>query len=40
MERFRTAMDKHYDALSAARSERSVQTYTKRIAEARLGRQP
>ena len=31
MERFRTAMDKHYDALSAARSERSVQTYGKRI---------
>ena len=31
MERFRSAMDKHYDALSAARSERSVQTYGKRI---------
>ena len=31
MERFRTAMDKHYDALSAARTERSVQTYGKRI---------
>ena len=37
MERFRTAMDKHYDALSAARSERSVQTYGKRIAKLTSG---
>ena len=31
MNRFRAAMDKHYDALSAKRSERSVETYNKRI---------
>ena len=37
MERFRTAMDKHYDALSAARSERSVQTYGKRIEKLASG---
>ena len=37
MERFRTAMDKHYDALSAARSERSVQTYSKRIEKLASG---
>ena len=37
MERFRTAMDKHYDALSAARSERSVQTYGKRIEKLAAG---
>ena len=37
MERFRTAMDKHYDALSAARSERSVQTYSKRIEKLAAG---
>ena len=37
MERFRTAMDKHYDALSAARSERSVQTYFKRIEKLASG---
>jgi len=36
-ERFRTAMDKHYDALSAARSERSVQTYSKRIEKLASG---
>ena len=37
MERFRAAMDKHYDALSAARSERSVQTYSKRIEKLAAG---
>jgi len=37
MERFRTAMDKHYDALSAARSERSVQTHAKRIEKLASG---
>ena len=37
MERFRTAMDKHYDALSAARSERSVQTYGKRVEKLASG---
>ena len=37
MERFRTAMDKHYDALSAARSERSVQTYGKRVEKLAAG---
>ena len=37
MERFRTAMDKHYDALSAARSERSVQAYSKRIEKLASG---
>jgi hypothetical protein len=37
MERFRTAMDKHYDALSAARSERSVQTYSKRVEQLSSG---
>ena len=37
MERFRTAMDKHYDALSAARSERSVQNYSKRIEKLASG---
>ena len=37
MDRFRTAMDKHYDALSAARSERSVQTYSKRIEKLASG---
>ena len=37
MERFRTAMDKHYNALSAARSERSVQTYSKRIEKLASG---
>ena len=31
MNRFRAAMDKHCDALSAKRSERSVETYNKRI---------
>ena len=30
-------MDKHYDALSAARSERSVQTYTKRVEQLASG---
>ena len=37
MNRFRQAMDKHYDALSAARSERSVQTYTKRVEQLASG---
>lgn len=37
MERFRSAMDKHYDALSVARSERSVQTYSKRIEKLAAG---
>ncbi len=37
MERFRTAMDKHYDALSAARSERSVETYGKRVEKLASG---
>ena len=37
MYRFRQAMDKHYDALSAARSERSVQTYTKRVEQLASG---
>ena len=37
MARFRTAMDKHYDALSAARSERSVQTYGKRVEKLASG---
>ena len=37
MNRFRQAMDKHYDALSAARSERSVQTYTKRVEKLASG---
>jgi hypothetical protein len=37
MERFRTVMDKHYDALSAARSERSVQTYGKRVEQLASG---
>lgn len=37
MERFRKAMDAHYDALSAARSERSVQTYSKRVEKLASG---
>jgi hypothetical protein len=37
MNRFRQSMDKHYDALSAARSERSVQTYTKRVEQLASG---
>ena len=37
MTRFRTAMDKHYDALSAARSERSVESYGKRIEKLASG---
>ena len=37
MNRFRQAMDKHYDALSAARSERSIQTYTKRVEQLASG---
>ena len=37
MARFRTAMDKHYDALSAARSERSVESYGKRIEKLASG---
>lgn len=37
MARFRTAMDRHYDALSVQRSERSVQSYTKRAEQLASG---
>ncbi len=37
MGRFREAMDKHYDQLSVQRSERSVQTYTKRAEQLASG---